>query len=204
MGAMATDVAIETGDVALMGEDLRHLQVDAGFEARTDRGTLTARAVVAATGPFQHSAIPDLAANLDARSPSSTPPTTATRTSSPDGPVLVVGGVNSGVQIAEELTRTRSVTIAVGVVVVVGCSAVDRVECGWRSEVAPDLYRIGGAVSSGRVMGGWTAVCPAWIRSGRRVVAAGVEAEGWVLVGHERGVGGDAFMPRMRTNSGAG
>ena len=32
----------------------------------------------------------------------------------PDGPVLVVGGGNSGFQIAEELAATRQVELAVG------------------------------------------------------------------------------------------
>lgn len=98
-----------------LGSGVRQLrQVDGGFEARTDHGTITARAVVVATGPFQHPAIPDLANNLageitqlhtaDYRNPDQLPA----------GPVLVVGAGNSGVQIAEELAHTRPVTMAVG------------------------------------------------------------------------------------------
>jgi putative flavoprotein involved in K+ transport len=76
-----------------------------GFEARTDGGVVRARQVAAATGPFQVPFIPPAAQRLDGsviqlhsagyRNPSALP----------DGPVLVVGGGNSGFQIAEELAH---------------------------------------------------------------------------------------------------
>ncbi|MBB4912494.1 NAD(P)-binding domain-containing protein [Actinophytocola algeriensis] len=69
-----------------LGTGVRHLhQVGGGFEARTDHGTITARTVVVATGPFQQPPSRTWPRTSTERSPSSTPPTTATRTSSPTG-----------------------------------------------------------------------------------------------------------------------
>jgi putative flavoprotein involved in K+ transport len=80
----------------------------------TNQGTLRARQVVVATGPFQHPVIPALAGGLDAgvvqlhsaeyRNPGQLPP----------GPVVVVGAGNSGLQIADELAGDHDVTLAVG------------------------------------------------------------------------------------------
>ncbi|HXZ76608.1 MAG TPA: NAD(P)/FAD-dependent oxidoreductase [Streptosporangiaceae bacterium] len=74
-----------------------------GFEIRTGDEVFRARQVVVATGPFQVPFVPPAAQRLDGsvtqlhsagyRSPQALPP----------GPVLVVGGGNSGFQIAEEL-----------------------------------------------------------------------------------------------------
>ena len=84
------------------------------FVADTSTGPVTARQVVIATGPFQTPVIPRIAAGLaadvvqvhsaDYRNPNQLP----------DGPVLVVGAGNSGLQIACELAATRPVTVAVG------------------------------------------------------------------------------------------
>lgn len=86
---------------------------DGGFEAVTGNGVYGGDGVVVATGPFQRPYIPDIplapeVASLhsaDYRNPGHLP----------DGPVLVVGGGNSGVQIAAELAATRPVTLAVAV-----------------------------------------------------------------------------------------
>jgi len=83
-----------------------------GFEVATSHGTLTADGVVVATGPFQLPHVPDLPLppeivslhSADYRNPAQLP----------DGPVLVVGGGNSGMQIAAELAATRPVTLAIG------------------------------------------------------------------------------------------
>jgi putative flavoprotein involved in K+ transport len=84
------------------------------FEVRTGSDVLRAQQVVVATGPFQVPFIPQVAPGFDAavtqlhsteyRNPQSLPP----------GPVLVVGGGNSGLQIAEELVGTREVDVSVG------------------------------------------------------------------------------------------
>lgn len=87
----------------------------ARFRLTTNRGTVDARDVVVAGGPFQAPHVPALAAGLDPsieqvhvhhyRRPEQLPP----------GGVLVVGTGQSGVQIAEELVAAgRSVTISVG------------------------------------------------------------------------------------------
>jgi putative flavoprotein involved in K+ transport len=84
-----------------------------GFEARTDHGVFGARQAVVATGPFQVPFTPPAARRLDGsvtqlhsadyRNPRALPP----------GPVLVVGGGNSGFQIAEELAATRQVDLSI-------------------------------------------------------------------------------------------
>jgi putative flavoprotein involved in K+ transport len=88
---------------------------DGTFAATTDDGTIVARQVVVATGPFQEPLMPALASNLS--------PTVAQMHSAayqqpdvlPTGRVLVVGAGNSGMQIAEEVARSgRQVWLAVG------------------------------------------------------------------------------------------
>ncbi len=92
-------------------EEPEHL---GGYRADTPAGTVIARQVVVATGPFQRGRVPGVARGLDPsidqvhavdyRNPSPLP----------EGPVLVVGGGNSGVQIASELACNHEVTLAVG------------------------------------------------------------------------------------------
>ena len=86
----------------------------AGFSVHTDGETFHAAQVVVATGPFQIPVIPAIAAAIG--------PDIAQLHSSayrnpeqlPDGPVLVVGAANSGLQIAAELHRTRPVALSTG------------------------------------------------------------------------------------------
>jgi putative flavoprotein involved in K+ transport len=85
-----------------------------GYLAETTAGTIRARNVVAATGPFQTPIIPPIVPreagvmqihSADYRNPGQLP----------DGAVLVVGAGSSGVQIADELLRAgRKVYLAVG------------------------------------------------------------------------------------------
>jgi putative flavoprotein involved in K+ transport len=88
---------------------------DAGrFRLEVDGRTITADQVVVATGPFQSPYVPKLAARLRGdvfqthavgyRRPDEVPP----------GTVLVVGGGNTGFQIAKELSATRKVVLSVG------------------------------------------------------------------------------------------
>ena len=86
----------------------------AGFRVQTTDGTIEARYVVAATGPFQRPVIPpvvgDDAGLLQMHSSGYRNPDQL-----PDGAVLVVGAGSSGVQIADELLRAgRSVYLSVG------------------------------------------------------------------------------------------
>jgi putative flavoprotein involved in K+ transport len=84
------------------------------FVLEVDGGRITAEQVVVATGPFQKPFIPEVASRLEAdvfqahstgyRKPSDVPA----------GTVLVVGGGNTGFQVAEELSNTRRVVLAIG------------------------------------------------------------------------------------------
>jgi putative flavoprotein involved in K+ transport len=83
------------------------------FEVRTADTTCRARQVVVATGPFQVPFVPSQAGGLD---PSVTQLHSADYRNPqalPEGPVLVVGGGNSGFQIAEELAATRTVDLSI-------------------------------------------------------------------------------------------
>jgi putative flavoprotein involved in K+ transport len=88
-------------------------QTDEGFEVQAAGQTYRARQVVVATGPFQVPFVPPQARGLD-------PSVTQLHSGDyrnpqalPDGPVLVVGGGNSGFQIAEELAATRTVDLSI-------------------------------------------------------------------------------------------
>jgi putative flavoprotein involved in K+ transport len=84
------------------------------FVLEVDGRRITAEQVVVATGPFQKPFIPEVASRLEAdvfqahstgyRRPSDVPA----------GTVLVVGGGNTGFQVAEELSNTRRVVLAIG------------------------------------------------------------------------------------------
>jgi putative flavoprotein involved in K+ transport len=91
--------------------DLRRVGGD--FEVRTSDASYRARQVVVATGPFQVPFVPPQARGFD---PSVTQVHSADYRNPqalPDGPVLVVGGGNSGFQIAEELAATRTVELSI-------------------------------------------------------------------------------------------
>jgi putative flavoprotein involved in K+ transport len=94
---------------------VRRLAAENGrFLVEVDGRTITADQVVAATGPFQEPYVPDVAERISPdivqmhstgyRKPGDTP----------QGTVLVVGGGNTGFQIAKELSRTHRVVLAVG------------------------------------------------------------------------------------------
>jgi len=75
---------------------------------------LTADQVVVATGPFQAPFVPAFAAGLAAEVTQLHSADYRRPGQLPDGPVMVVGGGNTGFQIAEELVRSREVHLAVG------------------------------------------------------------------------------------------
>jgi len=79
-----------------------------------DGSSIEAEQVVVATGPFQIPRIPPIAADL-APEIYQTHSTGYRKPSDlPEGTVLVVGGGNTGFQVAEELAATRDVHLAVG------------------------------------------------------------------------------------------
>jgi len=89
-------------------------RTDDGFGVRTADQTYRARQVVVATGPFQAPAVPAPARRLDASVTQLHSAAYRNPQALPDGAVLVVGGGNSGFQIAEELAATRQVDLSVG------------------------------------------------------------------------------------------
>ena len=74
-----------------------------GFEVRAESDVLRARQVLVATGPFQVPFTPEPAQRLDASVTQLHSTGYRNPQALPAGPVLVVGGGNSGFQIAEEL-----------------------------------------------------------------------------------------------------
>lgn len=85
-----------------------------GFSVETSAGTIQARRVVAATGPFQRPLIPAIAPK-DAGLYQIHSAAYYNPQQLPEGAVLVVGAGSSGVQIAEELLRAgRKVYLSVG------------------------------------------------------------------------------------------
>jgi putative flavoprotein involved in K+ transport len=92
--------------------ELRRLE-DGSFEVRTADQAYRARQVVVATGPFQVPFVPPPAAKLDASVTQVHSADYRNPQALPEGPVLVVGGGNSGFQIAEELAATRTVDLSI-------------------------------------------------------------------------------------------
>ena len=87
---------------------------DGRFLLEVDGGTITADQVVVATGPFQMPFVPEFAGRL-APDVFQVPSTGYLKPSDvPAGTVLVVGGGNTGFQIAKELSATHMVWLAVG------------------------------------------------------------------------------------------
>jgi putative flavoprotein involved in K+ transport len=85
-----------------------------GWTAETETGLYEAPQVVVATGPFQRPAVPTLGRGLPAEVVQVHSASYRNPAQLPAGDVLVVGAGNSGVQIAEELSRTHRVHLAVG------------------------------------------------------------------------------------------
>jgi putative flavoprotein involved in K+ transport len=107
----------QTFDLPLkLNSEVKKLEVgdDGRFRLEVDGRTVTADQVVVATGPFQAPNVPNLAERLadgvfqthavGYRRPNEVPP----------GTVLVIGGGNTGFQIAKELSATHKVVLSVG------------------------------------------------------------------------------------------
>ena len=99
--------------VRLNARVTRLSQTEGGFEVQTADNTFQARQVVVATGPFQVPFVPPMAAKLDASVAQVHSAGYRNPQTLPDGPVLVVGGGNSGFQIAEGLAATRTVDLSI-------------------------------------------------------------------------------------------
>ena len=84
------------------------------YLVETDDRAYKADQVVIATGPFQTPRIPSIAPDLAAEIHQLHSSDYRRPDDIPDGPVLVVGGGNTGFQIAHELAATREVHLAIG------------------------------------------------------------------------------------------
>ncbi len=85
-----------------------------GYVVELDDRAYEARQVVIATGPFQTPFVPRIAENLGDEVAQMHSTGYRSPQSVPDGRVLVVGGGNTGFQIAEELSASREVHLAIG------------------------------------------------------------------------------------------
>jgi putative flavoprotein involved in K+ transport len=98
-----------------LNSNVRRLTAEDGrFVLEVDGTRISADQVVVATGPFQAPYVPELASRL-APEVFQTHSTGYRKPSDvPEGKVLVVGGGNTGFQIAEELSATHQVHLSVG------------------------------------------------------------------------------------------
>jgi putative flavoprotein involved in K+ transport len=87
---------------------------DGGYAVEAGGGTYTADQVVVATGPFQIPRTPAFADGLSEDVHQRHSAAYRNPSELPDGPVLVVGGGNTGHQIAQELCATHETHLAVG------------------------------------------------------------------------------------------
>ena len=94
---------------------VRRLTTEAGkFALAVDGRTIAADQVVVATGPFQKPFVPEVADRLGPHVVQMHATGYRNPGDVPEGTVLVVGGGNTGFQIAKELSRTHRVVLAVG------------------------------------------------------------------------------------------
>jgi putative flavoprotein involved in K+ transport len=100
-------IRLDTEVVSLTRED------DA-YVARSDEAEIRARQVVVAGGPFHIPFTPAVANDLDLELPQLHSAEYRNPDSLPAGKTLVVGGANSGQQIALELSESRPVEISIG------------------------------------------------------------------------------------------
>jgi putative flavoprotein involved in K+ transport len=87
---------------------------DERFVLELDGRTITADQIVVATGPFQAPFVPKLAEGLDPDLRQAHSTGYRRPTDLPEGTVLVVGGGNTGFQIAKELSTTHKVLLSIG------------------------------------------------------------------------------------------
>jgi putative flavoprotein involved in K+ transport len=100
-------IELDTPVRSLAAEDER-------FVLQIDGSTLHADQVIVATGPFQAPRVPGFAADLAAEVFQAHSTGYSNPSDLPEGVVLVVGGGNTGYQIAQELSATHEVHLAVG------------------------------------------------------------------------------------------
>jgi putative flavoprotein involved in K+ transport len=106
----------ETFDLPIeLNSEVRKLRGKNGtFELEIDGRTIEAEQVVVATGPFQRPLIPEVARDLAPEVFQTHATGYRNPGDAPEGTVLVVGGGNTGFQIAKELAATHRVVLSVG------------------------------------------------------------------------------------------
>lgn len=88
-------------------------KTESTFEVATDKGVFLSKHVIIASGAFQKPFIPSISQHLSQEVFQIHSSQYQSLKEIPDGPVLVIGGGNSGTQIAAELAESRDVTIAI-------------------------------------------------------------------------------------------
>ena len=88
-------------------------KINSTFEVTTDKEIFHAKHVIIASGAFQKPFIPSISQSLSQEVFQIHSSQYQSPEMIPDGPVLVIGGGNSGTQIATELAENRDVTIAI-------------------------------------------------------------------------------------------
>jgi putative flavoprotein involved in K+ transport len=113
--AYLTDYARDFGLPVELNSPVRAVRRgDGGHLVELDDRTYEADHVVVATGPFQIPRVPPVAERLNPDVVQLHSSAYRTPDDLPAGRVLVVGGGNSGFQIAEELSRTHEVHLSIG------------------------------------------------------------------------------------------
>jgi FtsP/CotA-like multicopper oxidase with cupredoxin domain/thioredoxin reductase len=99
-----------------LSSDVRRLTTadDGSFLLEVDGRTIAADQVVVATGPFQAAVVPGLATGLDPDVVQMHSTAYHSPGDVPEGTVLVVGGGNTGFQIAKELSTRATVQLSIG------------------------------------------------------------------------------------------
>ena len=113
--AYLTDYARDFELPVELGSAVRAVRrAEGGYLVELDDRTYQADQVVVATGPFQVPRVPAVAQGLHPDIVQFHSSAYRTPGDVPGGPVLVVGGGNTGYQIAEELSRTHEVHLSIG------------------------------------------------------------------------------------------
>jgi putative flavoprotein involved in K+ transport len=113
--AYLTDYARHFDLPVELGRRVRAIRkADGGYLVELDGRAYAADQVVVATGPFQIPFVPAIAERLDGEVVQLHSTAYRSPDAIPEGRVLVVGGGNTGFQIAEELSASREVHLAIG------------------------------------------------------------------------------------------
>ena len=113
--AYLTEYARQFTLPVVLGSRVRSVRrVEGRYLVEVDGRSYRADQVVVATGPFQVPFVPPIAERLGPEVFHLHSTRYRAPRDFPDGPVLVVGGGNTGFQIAEELSATREVHLSIG------------------------------------------------------------------------------------------